>query len=181
MLTITAALAALGGYTVYARYHRKNTSRQPSGVNKSVAVEGNSPEKAFSSKAESPQNLSGKLMEGVSINEIYLHEITSLSDKFEPHGIIDVKSLGLMGHVCNKIVDNDYILSDIVRSPTKKSRIEAFQRAGPRARSHFNPLEVRAAIVTCGGLCPGLNNVIREIVHTLVYLYGVKAPVIGVR
>lgn len=36
------------------------------------------------------------------------------------------------------------------------------------------------AIVTCGGLCPGLNNVIRELVHSLHYLYGVK-KVLGVR
>lgn len=28
------------------------------------------------------------------------------------------------------------------------------------------------AIVTCGGLCPGLNNVIRELVHCLHYQYG---------
>jgi len=39
---------------------------------------------------------------------------------------------------------------------------------------------VRAAIVTCGGLCPGLNNVIRELVHSLFYLYHVEA-VVGIR
>jgi 6-phosphofructokinase 1 len=44
---------------------------------------------------------------------------------------------------------------------------------------HFDPSKVNAAIVTAGGLCPGMNNVIREIVHTLHYQYQVKS-VLGV-
>lgn len=40
-------------------------------------------------------------------------------------------------------------------------------RAGPREKTYFAPEEVNAAIVTCGGLCPGLNDVIRQIVLTL--------------
>ncbi|CAK0803280.1 unnamed protein product, partial [Prorocentrum cordatum] len=46
-------------------------------------------------------------------------------------------------------------------------------RAGPRRTLHFVPEEVAATIVTCGGLCPGLNDVIRELVMSL-YTYGVK-------
>ncbi|KAG6557429.1 hypothetical protein Mapa_000698 [Marchantia paleacea] len=46
-------------------------------------------------------------------------------------------------------------------------------RAGPRSKIYFDPTEVKAAIVTCGGLCPGLNDVIRQIVLTLD-VYGVK-------
>ncbi|XP_022740459.1 ATP-dependent 6-phosphofructokinase 5, chloroplastic [Durio zibethinus] len=46
-------------------------------------------------------------------------------------------------------------------------------RAGPREKIYFKPEEVKAAIVTCGGLCPGLNDVIRQIVITL-QIYGVK-------
>ncbi|KAK9271656.1 hypothetical protein L1049_002019 [Liquidambar formosana] len=46
-------------------------------------------------------------------------------------------------------------------------------RAGPRKQIYFEPGEVKAGIVTCGGLCPGLNDVIRQIVITLE-LYGVK-------
>ncbi|KAD4178725.1 hypothetical protein R6Q59_022315 [Mikania micrantha] len=48
-----------------------------------------------------------------------------------------------------------------------------FRRAGPRQRVYFAPDEVHAAIVTCGGLCPGLNTVIREIVCALYHMYGV--------
>uniref|UniRef100_A0A8R7QY50 Phosphofructokinase domain-containing protein n=1 Tax=Triticum urartu TaxID=4572 RepID=A0A8R7QY50_TRIUA len=46
-------------------------------------------------------------------------------------------------------------------------------RAGPRKDIYYEPNEVKAAIVTCGGLCPGLNDVIRQVVFTLE-TYGVK-------
>ncbi|XXG48203.1 hypothetical protein AAC387_Pa02g2715 [Persea americana] len=49
-----------------------------------------------------------------------------------------------------------------------------FRRAGPRQKVYFEPDEVHACIVTCGGLCPGLNTVIREIVCGLYDMYGVK-------
>lgn len=49
-----------------------------------------------------------------------------------------------------------------------------FRRAGPRQKVYFESDEVNACIVTCGGLCPGLNTVIREIVCGLNYMYGVK-------
>ncbi|XVF89141.1 hypothetical protein PTKIN_Ptkin19aG0106600 [Pterospermum kingtungense] len=49
-----------------------------------------------------------------------------------------------------------------------------FRRAGPRQRVYFGSDEVHACIVTCGGLCPGLNTVIREIVCGLYHMYGVR-------
>src|SRR6201984_2929472 len=49
----------------------------------------------------------------------------------------------------------------------------AFELAGPRERIYFNPGELRCGIVTCGGLCPGLNDVIRSIVFCLHEKYGV--------
>ncbi|CAI9100488.1 OLC1v1037603C4 [Oldenlandia corymbosa var. corymbosa] len=54
-----------------------------------------------------------------------------------------------------------------------------FRRAGPRQKVYFQSDEVNACIVTCGGLCPGLNTVIREIVCGLNYMYGVKS-VLGI-
>ncbi|KAJ3368915.1 hypothetical protein GGF31_006051 [Allomyces arbusculus] len=48
------------------------------------------------------------------------------------------------------------------------------ERAGPRKHLFFNPSHVVAGIVTCGGLCPGLNNVIRGLVSCLFYRYHVK-------
>ncbi|OAE19831.1 hypothetical protein AXG93_291s1120 [Marchantia polymorpha subsp. ruderalis] len=53
------------------------------------------------------------------------------------------------------------------------------QRAGPRAQIYFHPSAVKAAIVTCGGLCPGLNDVIRQVVFTLD-VYGVK-EILGIQ
>ncbi|OYT73366.1 MAG: diphosphate--fructose-6-phosphate 1-phosphotransferase [Chloracidobacterium sp. CP2_5A] len=55
-----------------------------------------------------------------------------------------------------------------------------FERAGPRERLFFDPTKVRAAIVTCGGLCPGINNVIRSAFLALKYNYGVP-EVYGIR
>ena len=50
---------------------------------------------------------------------------------------------------------------------------EAFILAGPRKEIAFDPKECKAAIVTCGGLCPGLNTVVREVVMCLRRQYGV--------
>lgn len=54
------------------------------------------------------------------------------------------------------------------------------EKAGPRELIYFDPSKVRAGIVTCGGLCPGLNNVIRAAVMTLWYSYGVR-QICGIR
>ncbi|KAG8635923.1 hypothetical protein MANES_16G076300v8 [Manihot esculenta] len=54
-----------------------------------------------------------------------------------------------------------------------------FRRAGPRQKVYFESDEVHACIVTCGGLCPGLNTVIREIVCGLYHMYGVT-KVLGI-
>ena len=47
------------------------------------------------------------------------------------------------------------------------------EKAGPRAQIYFDPVHVNAAICTCGGLCPGLNDVIRAVVRCLYKRYGV--------
>ena len=49
-----------------------------------------------------------------------------------------------------------------------------FEMAGPREKLFFDPTKTRAGIVTCGGLCPGLNNVIRSLVLQLHHGYGVR-------
>jgi 6-phosphofructokinase 1 len=50
----------------------------------------------------------------------------------------------------------------------------AMESAGPRQMLFFDPAKVACGIVTCGGLCPGLNDVIRAVVLTLHHHYGVK-------
>lgn len=49
-----------------------------------------------------------------------------------------------------------------------------FEAAGPREKIFFNPAHLSCGIVTCGGLCPGINDVIRSIVMSLHYHYGVR-------
>jgi len=49
-----------------------------------------------------------------------------------------------------------------------------FELAGPRKSIYFDPSKLRCALVTCGGLCPGLNDIIRSIVLELYHLYGVR-------
>ena len=58
--------------------------------------------------------------------------------------------------------------------------LPAFELAGPRRKVYFDPSKLRCAIVTCGGLCPGLNDIIRAIVLELHYRYRVK-NIFGVR
>jgi 6-phosphofructokinase 1 len=54
------------------------------------------------------------------------------------------------------------------------------EKAGPRERIYFDPTDLKCGIVTCGGLCPGLNDVIRAIVLTLFQQYRVR-QVLGFR
>ncbi len=51
----------------------------------------------------------------------------------------------------------------------------AFEKAGPRKRIFHDPAWSKAAILTAGGLCPGLNNVIKSLTVTLRSHYGVPA------
>jgi len=50
----------------------------------------------------------------------------------------------------------------------------SFEKAGPRENIFFEPAKTKVGIVTCGGLCPGLNNVIRSLVNELYYRYGIS-------
>jgi len=52
--------------------------------------------------------------------------------------------------------------------------LPTFELAGPRSKIYFDPSKLRCALVTCGGLCPGLNDIIRAIVLELFYGYGVN-------
>ena len=80
--------------------------------------------------------------------------------------------------------DRSHTVSDGLRIP---ERIEVgaepgfeFELAGPRGKIFFDAKQTRAGIVTCGGLCPGLNNVIRSLFLELYYGYGVT-EVLGFR
>ncbi|MEM9187148.1 MAG: ATP-dependent 6-phosphofructokinase [Planctomycetota bacterium] len=78
------------------------------------------------------------------------------------------------------IRDDRRVLVDIDFDDDQPIRPVGFEKAGPRETIYFEPQRSRAAIVTCGGLCPGLNNVIRNLFYTLHDNYGVP-QVLGIR
>jgi 6-phosphofructokinase 1 len=78
-----------------------------------------------------------------------------------------------------RILLNDRI-SYLLNSSVPLDNLPSLEIAGPRKKIYFPPEKVRMAIVTCGGLCPGLNNVIRDLVMTSSYHYKVK-NIIGFR
>lgn len=61
----------------------------------------------------------------------------------------------------------------LYRHYEKNGNISAFEKAGPREKIFFDPAWCKAAILTAGGLCPGLNNVIKSLTETLKNTYGV--------
>ena len=71
-------------------------------------------------------------------------------------------------------------LSQLVEQHAELTRAPAFELAGPRHQVFFQPSKLRCGIVTCGGLCPGLNNVVRGLVVELTHGYGV-AQIFGFR
>ena len=73
-------------------------------------------------------------------------------------------------------VDPDQVKTLFDRGGT----IPAFEMAGAREKIYFDPSKLRCALVTCGGLCPGLNDIIRAIVLELSFGYGVR-HIYGVR
>lgn len=93
--------------------------------------------------------------------------------------------LGLADHAGEKrpvfVPEDKYVYYNIERELRDRpdnangmGRDQLLEVAGPRKKIYFSPAHVHAGIVTCGGLCPGLNDVIRSIVRSLWYLYGVR-------
>lgn len=93
--------------------------------------------------------------------------------------------LGDRQETMHYVTETDRVLLDDTLGMAKRRGVDvagqpAFNPGGPRAKLYFEPSAVTAGIVTCGGLCPGLNNVIRGLVLQLSRAYGVKR-VLGFR
>jgi 6-phosphofructokinase 1 len=97
---------------------------------------------------------------------------------------MNVTSLGearFPSPLLHAVNDQARIPVDIMRDAAAPARDEVlFELAGPRPKLFFDPARTRAGMVTCGGLCPGLNNVIRALFFALHHTYGV-AEVLGFR
>ncbi len=74
----------------------------------------------------------------------------------------------------------DDTLGGVVARGLPVDQLPGLEPCGPRRKIFFDPSKTRAAIVTCGGLCPGLNDVIAGLVRNLTYHYKVRR-VIGIR
>lgn len=66
-------------------------------------------------------------------------------------------------------------LNEVKKYFEKGKPVPSFERAGPREKIYFDASMLKCGIVTCGGLCPGLNSVIRSIVLCLHHIYGVRS------
>ena len=78
----------------------------------------------------------------------------------------------------NYVKDSSFVRTAVnVYDTSKNDPLDSsnlMQKAGPREYIYFSPDEVKAGICTCGGLCPGLNDVIRAVVRCLWNRYGVR-------
>ena len=75
------------------------------------------------------------------------------------------------------VQESDRVLLDDIVPSQGTRRVEdlaSFEAGGPRRKIFFDPSKTRVGIVTCGGLCPGLNDVIRGLVLELTVHYGVR-------
>ncbi len=109
----------------------------------------------------------------------------SAADHDGPHDF-SIKSLGprkvASPYKASRYVsDDETVLYDTSRRigsddqpPDSRNSAVAFQLAGPRDKIYFDSSKTRCGIVTCGGLSPGINDVIRAIVLQLHYYYGVR-------
>ncbi|MCR4789950.1 MAG: ATP-dependent 6-phosphofructokinase [Treponemataceae bacterium] len=83
--------------------------------------------------------------------------------------------------IANFVTDDEFVRYniDVYNDDDKDASQEIYsknlmEKAGPRQNIYFNPAHVNAGICTCGGLCPGLNDVIRAVVRCLYTRYGVR-------
>lgn len=82
--------------------------------------------------------------------------------------------------VSDQVKVSYYVRSTDLAASQGAGEVPMFECAGPRERIYFDPADLTCGIVTCGGLCPGLNDVIRTITLTLHWEYNVK-KVLGFR
>ena len=107
-------------------------------------------------------------------------DITSRFDKYD----FNVPTLG-PSTIPSPLLDRKFVpddsrvafpgeLAELRRLFEAGTPIPAFEEAGPRERIFHDPAWSRAAILTAGGLCPGINDVIKGLVETLWFSYGVR-------
>ena len=75
----------------------------------------------------------------------------------------------------NKRFVDDSCFQTLIMTPEELAELEddtltmEFEKAGPREKLYFDPSKTKCAVVTCGGMCPGVNDVIRALVMEAPY------------
>ncbi|KAL0346654.1 UNVERIFIED_CONTAM: ATP-dependent 6-phosphofructokinase [Sesamum calycinum] len=111
----------------------------------------------------------GYVLEDVPHLSDYIPDLPTYPNPLQDHPAYSV--------VRRYFIDVDDTVAQKIVVHKDSPRGNHFRRAGPRQRVYYESDDVRACIVTCGGLCPGLNTVVREIVCGLHHMYGVKSVV----
>ncbi|GAX18192.1 6-phosphofructokinase 1 [Fistulifera solaris] len=200
LVAFSAALVTATAATTYLLTTRYEQSKERARAWKQYQREKLLKEKTAEARKTMKEPSSGTLIDDVFIDKVFLWECQDLRKSFASANVANhmhfqyetihplastalqrKNSTEIITQYNKLITDHECILGDIVRKPNKQTNTVAYMRAGPRRYLHFDPAQVNAAIVTCGGLCPGLNNVIREITKSLYQLYAIGGKVYGIR
>jgi 6-phosphofructokinase 1 len=109
---------------------------------------------------------------GVSSDDVAINDLGACHFDSPVSAHLGDSALSFVG-AADKVLVNDQ-LSQLPRDAAALASLPAFESAGPRKHVFFDPKKARAGIVTCGGLCPGINNVIRGLVFELWFGYGIR-------
>jgi len=97
-----------------------------------------------------------------------------------------LKSHGIPGEGGTRFISDDSRITvdvqvEIMEEIIKNNQVlPSFEQTGPREKIYFDPSKLKCAITTCGGLCPGLNDIIRSVVLELYHIYHVR-NIYGIR
>ena len=97
-----------------------------------------------------------------------------------------LKGHGVPGNSSTRFISDDSRITvdveieNIEEFIAKNTPLPCFEQTGPREKIYFDPSKLKCAISTCGGLCPGLNDIIRSVVLELYHIYHVK-NIYGIR
>ena len=111
---------------------------------------------------------------------------TKISVLGESKIISPLKSHGIPGEGGTRFIsDEDRIAVDVQVKTIEgllgeNHPLPSFEMTGPREKIYFDPSKLKCAITTCGGLCPGLNDIIRSVVLELYHIYHVR-NIYGIR
>jgi 6-phosphofructokinase 1 len=116
------------------------------------------------------------------IDEIIDTTTPSLGESKIPSPLLEREGSGelqpFVSDIDRVVIDVD--LSKLMTQIGSADGPPSFELAGPRQKIYFDPSKLKCAIVTCGGLCPGLNDIIRSVVFQLYHRYGVR-NICGIR